>query len=231
MPCYFPDFLSFLNSSQRDALVRFAEELSEEAVEAGLISSKDREIIWERHILDSLLPLALQEARQILAAAASLADLGSGAGLPAIPLAIALPQLKILSIDMREKAIFFQERAKRKLALENLEIYQGAVESLPYEKKTEVVVFRAFHTLVVSLELSLYALRPEGKLLYYGAGKVMHGDLVSSQIHELGFCLKNIVSLPSKKPRWLAIFELCHVPRPRFPRSWRQIMKERRKAR
>ena len=75
-----------------------------------------------QHLLDSLTILPY------LSAAKNLVDIGSGAGLPGIPLAIANPELRVTLIDSVQKKSAFQQQAKIDLALSNVSIYSGRIE-------------------------------------------------------------------------------------------------------
>lgn len=76
-----------------DAMVRFAELLAEHGVPRGLIGPRELDRLWERHLLNSV---ALAE---LVPDGASVIDVGSGAGLPGIPLAIARPDLRITLLE------------------------------------------------------------------------------------------------------------------------------------
>jgi len=91
------------------------------------------------HLLDSLAVMPfLKEVR-------SLADVGSGAGLPGFPLAIACPDVRITSIESHQKKAAFQQQAKIELGLNNVSVHCGRVESV--EGRFEGVVSRAFASL------------------------------------------------------------------------------------
>jgi 16S rRNA (guanine527-N7)-methyltransferase len=92
------------------------------------------------HVLDSLsvaphLPLA---------AIASLADVGSGGGLPGIPLAIARPHWQVTVNDSVEKKAAFLRQAKIELALANLEVHEGRAEQWQPAQPFQLVISRAF---------------------------------------------------------------------------------------
>jgi 16S rRNA (guanine527-N7)-methyltransferase len=91
----------------------------------NLTAIRDEGEMVTHHLLDSLAVLPS------LAGVATLADVGSGAGLPGIPLAIAQPALQVTSIESSEKKAAFQQQAKIELGLTNLEIRRSRAEEVP----------------------------------------------------------------------------------------------------
>jgi 16S rRNA (guanine527-N7)-methyltransferase len=120
----------------------------------------DREMIAQ-HLLDSLSLLpALQESAL---AARRWADVGSGAGLPGIPLAIARPDLDMTLIEAVEKKSAFQRQAKIELGLANVTIIGGRVEDVA-AGQFGAVVSRAFAELADFVDLAGHLLLPQGRL-------------------------------------------------------------------
>lgn len=78
----------------------------------------------EKHLIDSLTLLPL------LGEGKSLLDIGSGAGLPALPLKIARPELDVVSVDSVQKKILFQRHVARRLGLEGFSAVHGRIENL-----------------------------------------------------------------------------------------------------
>jgi len=97
-------------------LLEFARLLERWAARFNLVSAKSRGEVVERHVVDSLALVELIEP------AASLGDLGSGAGFPGIPLAIVLPDMAITLIEPRRHRANFLREAKRRLLLDNLSV-------------------------------------------------------------------------------------------------------------
>ena len=92
------------------------------------------------HLLDSLVVLPFIDADNLL-------DVGSGAGLPGIPLAICLPDLKVTVIDSNNKKVSFMRQAKAELGIENLEVLGGRVEDISAERRFQIIISRAFSDL------------------------------------------------------------------------------------
>ncbi len=128
----------------------------------NLTSITNRKQAIEKHLLDSLLLLPhLGSAKNIL-------DMGSGGGLPSIPLAIAAPALDVVSVDSVGKKINFQKHVKRQLQIYNLKILQSRVEELNRtglkDEKFDIVVSRAFTSLGDFIAYSAPWLKPGGRI-------------------------------------------------------------------
>jgi 16S rRNA (guanine527-N7)-methyltransferase len=110
----------------------------------NLTAVREPAAMVSHHLLDSLavLPhLPLEEASD-----ASIADVGSGAGLPGIPLALARPRWRVALIEANQKKAAFLRQAKIELGLENVEVHAARVESLRTERFA-LVISRAFSDL------------------------------------------------------------------------------------
>ncbi|GLQ50447.1 16S rRNA (guanine(527)-N(7))-methyltransferase RsmG [Dyella flava] len=106
-----------------------------------------------RHLLDSLAILPFVQG-------ASLADLGTGPGLPGIPLAIAAPGRQILLVDSNGKKVRFLREAIRSLKLEGVRAVQARVEEV--EGEFDCVTARAFASLADMLAWGGHLLAPQG---------------------------------------------------------------------
>jgi len=92
----------------------------------NLVARGDVEHFWERHIIHCL---AINS--RSFPEGAQLVDWGTGGGLPAVPLAIALPQLKITAVDSVQKKIWAVRKIKRELGLVNLHVWCGRASAWP----------------------------------------------------------------------------------------------------
>lgn len=111
------------------------------------------------HLLDSLAVLPH------LGGATTLADVGSGAGLPGLALAMARPDLQVVSVEAIQKKAAFQQQAKIELGLANVEVSAGRVEALPAEKTFDAVISRAFSSIADFIRLAGHLVAPAGRLL------------------------------------------------------------------
>jgi 16S rRNA (guanine527-N7)-methyltransferase len=92
-------------------------------------------------------------------------DVGSGGGLPGIPLAIARPELQVMLIDSIAKKTAFLLQAKAELGLANLQVVTGRVEDFRPESGFDVVTSRAFSDLKEFVTLTRHLLKPTGRWL------------------------------------------------------------------
>jgi 16S rRNA (guanine527-N7)-methyltransferase len=121
-------------------LMAYAELLAKWNRTYNLTAIRDPLDMVSRHLLDSLavlphLPMATGE---------DLADVGSGAGLPGIPLAIARRQWRFSLNDSNQKKTAFLRQATIELGLANAEVHEGRVEAWRPAKRFQVVISRAF---------------------------------------------------------------------------------------
>jgi len=152
-----------LDPAQISRLRRFEELLVERAVPLGAISRSDSARIRERHTLDSL------RAVMIVDGVDEAADLGSGAGLPGVVVAIALPRVRMLLIERRPRRAAFLELAVEELGLPNAAVVAGRVEDV--QGDVDVALARAFAPIDEAWARALGILRPGGRLVYFaGAG-------------------------------------------------------------
>ena len=119
---------------------------------------EEREMLTH-HLLDSLAVLPY------LGTIARLADVGSGAGLPGLPLAIARPTLHLVSIEANQKKAAFQQQAKIELDLANVSIHCRRVEALALAEPVDAVISRAFSSLGEFVRLTAGLLKDGGRLL------------------------------------------------------------------
>lgn len=117
-----------LSSAQETALVRYADWLVEEAIPAGGLGPREGDRVWQRHIADSLVFASgwSEQPEEIL-------DIGTGVGLPGIPLSIAFPNTMVTLLDRGGRRIRLLHRAVRMLNLPNVVIAQGDAFSVADE--------------------------------------------------------------------------------------------------
>ena len=157
-----------LHMSLPDGGARRLEELAalldERGVPLGLVSHRDRERIWERHILD-----CLRVAAEVGVEDRDAYDLGSGAGLPGLVVAIARPDLAVGLVEVRRRRAAFLELAIERMEIANARVIVGRVEDP--RNPVDVCFARALAPLTESWRLAVPLLRPGGRLVYF-AGKV-----------------------------------------------------------
>ena len=125
----------------------------------NLTAVRDVAAMVSNHLLDSLVVMPH------LMGVKSLADVGSGGGLPGIPLALARPSLAVTLIESSQKKASFLQQAKIELKLENVSIHCDRVEDLKPEIPFDVVISRAFSDLAEFVRLAGHLLATGGRLL------------------------------------------------------------------
>ena len=119
----------------------YLEELKRWAKIVDLVSQSDPEVIIRKHVLDSLAALA------VLPLHGRLLDLGSGAGFPGLPLAIANPALSVTLLEPRRKRVNFLKQVIRKTNLTNTQVYEGRAEDFAgtdgWQSAFDIVITRA----------------------------------------------------------------------------------------
>lgn len=140
-------------------LRQFEDILKKEADLRGLLGPKDLEIAWERHILNSL-PIV-----ELIPEGVRVADLGSGAGLPGIPLAIARKDLKVTLIEPMARRVEFLNEVISKMELKNVQVVKGKAENLAKNLQFDFVTARAVAPLKKLVKLAVPLLKPKGYLL------------------------------------------------------------------
>jgi 16S rRNA (guanine527-N7)-methyltransferase len=124
----------------------------------NLTAIRDPREMVAKHLLDSL-------AMHPFAGDGALADLGTGAGLPGIPLAIADPGLQVTLVESNGKKARFLREAVRTLKLPNARVAEARIEALDMPGMFDAITARALATLPLILELGGHLLKPEGRLL------------------------------------------------------------------
>jgi 16S rRNA (guanine527-N7)-methyltransferase len=129
----------------------------------NLTAVRDPLDMVDKHLLDSLAMHPYVDA--IAAAGGALADLGTGAGLPGIPLAIAKPGLRVTLVESNGKKVRFMREVVRKLGLRDVQVAESRIEALDLPGQFDAITARALATLPLILELGGHLLKPEGRLL------------------------------------------------------------------
>ena len=137
-----------------------------------LVKVKDRDELIIKHILDSLAPLDILLSLQSRHKNCRIADIGSGAGLPGIPLAICMPEARFTLVERMGRRAGFLRDALAILGLPNVKVEESEMEKLslnmPAESRFNIIVFRAFKPMEpVLLKKLSKLLKPDGILAAY----------------------------------------------------------------
>jgi 16S rRNA (guanine527-N7)-methyltransferase len=195
-----------LNADQVDLLGAYADWRAWEAVAAGGIGPAEPERITDRHIADSLVFAAAWRETPL-----DLLDVGSGVGLPGIPLAIASPGTAVTLLDRSGERCRLARRAVRVLGLENVTVVQGDVEQ--QEGGREFVAFRASLSPERALRAAIPLLTSGGSAVVAASRTVKPPTI--PRVDESGVMVDLLEIEPGvlDSPAWLLRMTLVESPR------------------
>ncbi|EGW23295.1 16S rRNA (guanine(527)-N(7))-methyltransferase RsmG [Methylobacter tundripaludum] len=147
----------------------------------NLTAIRDREEMARLHILDSLAIVPHIEGKRVI-------DIGTGAGLPGIPLAICLPEIDFTLLDSNAKKTRFVQQVVLELKLKNVEVLHSRVENYHPEKTYDAVLTRAFAGLSDIVKLTAHLLSKDGVLL------AMKGQNLDAELAEIA-AKKSVISV------------------------------------
>jgi 16S rRNA (guanine527-N7)-methyltransferase len=154
-----------LDETAEAGLLRYLEFLHDRAIPLGLVAASDAHRLYERHLLD-----CLRACLEFTPGDRHALDLGSGAGLPGLVLATALPMTSFVLVDSRRRAAGFLELAVERLGLENVEVRMAAAGDV--NMAVDVVTARAFRPIDRSWAAAWPLLRPGGRLIYFAGRRL-----------------------------------------------------------
>ena len=214
-----------LTDEQVQKFILYRELLLEWNDKFNLTAITDPDEIEEKHFIDSLLAMNYIDFSK-----GSLLDVGSGAGFPGVPLAIANPKLKVTLLESNGKKINFLNEVKSKLCLENISVVNGRAEDLKQREYFDFVTARAVKQLNILAELTLPFIRAHGLLVAYkGSNAENELDEAKSALRKLNSSLKFIKSykLPfSQDSRKLLVISKTKPCQKKYPRNYSEIVKQ-----
>ena len=153
--------------------VRYTELLATDGVVRGLIGPREAPKLWERHVLNSAV---LAEA---IPQGVSVCDIGTGAGLPGIVVAIARPDLRMTLVEPLLRRTTFLEEVVTELGLDRVRVVRGRAEELHGAETFDVVTSRAVAPLERLLGWSMPLVAPTGALVAM-KGRSIHEEIASA---------------------------------------------------
>ncbi|MFF7637163.1 16S rRNA (guanine(527)-N(7))-methyltransferase RsmG [Kitasatospora sp. NPDC008050] len=138
---------------------RYAELLASAGVQRGLIGPREVPRLWDRHVLNCAV------LSELLPEGATLCDVGSGAGLPGIPVALARPDVSVTLLEPLLRRTTFLEEVVRELGLTNVTVLRGRAEEMIGKVSVEIVTARAVAPLDRLAGWGMPLLRPYGQML------------------------------------------------------------------
>src|SRR4030042_6595506 len=215
-----------LNSRQVKQFELYYQELIEGNKKINLTAITDCSSVQVKHFLDSLtITLALPE-EEVARPDFNIADIGTGAGFPGVPLKILFPQPRLVLIEPTTKKTAFLHHIIHKLELENVEVLNARAEEaahLPlYREQFALVLSRAVASLPTLVELTLPFCRLGGRVIAQKKGEIAQEiDKAEKTIATLGGKLSQIEKIELDEfddARYLVIIDkICFTPG-KYPR-------------
>lgn len=182
--------------SERMSLAeRYAELLATDGVVRGLIGPREAPRLWDRHLVNCALLAGL------IPPDSAVCDIGSGAGLPGLVLAIARPDLSVTLVEPLLRRTTFLEEVVSSLQLTSVEVVRGRADALHGERTFDVVTSRAVAPLERLLGWSMPLVAPTGALVAM-KGSSIHGEIetVRPELARWGCAEPEVVELGSDLP-------------------------------
>lgn len=153
----------------------FTHNLASRGEELGLIGPQELPRLWSRHILNCAVVAPLLNGR--------VGDVGSGAGLPGLVLAIARPDVRMILIEPMERRVAWLQSQVDDLGLTNVEILRERAEDVRHDISLDQVTARAVSALKKLIPLTAPLVRPGGELvLMKGAGAPAEVEAAEKEI-------------------------------------------------
>ena len=177
-----------------DGLCRYIAEIERLNPSLGLVGASGDELVV-KHILDSLAPLEIIKGLIVGTPSPRIADLGTGAGLPGVPLALALPDTHVALIDRMTRRTDFLRGILDLVPVDNAEVIEAQIEHARGEY--DLVTFRAFRPFERKLFRRVFALcAPQGAVVAY-KGKA---DRARAELSEISGLFSSAELLTVKVP-------------------------------
>jgi len=145
--------------SRLDLARRYVEHLATSGIERGLLGPREVPRLWSRHVLNCAV------IESLMASDAEVADVGSGAGLPGLCLAIARPDLKLTLIEPLERRCIWLTEVIDDLGLDNVVVMRGRAEQMLDSVAADYVTARAVSALSNLAGLTIPLLHGKGELI------------------------------------------------------------------
>lgn len=170
----------------------------------NLTSVRNPESMITRHMLDSLVALPHISGSNIV-------DVGSGAGLPGIPIALARPDWRVTLVESNQKKAAFLQQAVVELGLQNVTIKQERIEKIKPENKINTVISRAFSSLERFMRLSKHLCAQNAEHCRFVAMKGAFPDMELMQLPP-EFPVEHIVpvTVPGLRAKRHLVIMRCH---------------------
>jgi 16S rRNA (guanine527-N7)-methyltransferase len=169
---------------------RYVDLLATAGVERGLIGPREAPKLWDRHVLNCLAIASLVPAE------ATVADLGSGAGLPGLVLAIGRSDLSVTLVEPLQRRVTFLEEVVEALGLSRVRVVRGRAEELHGRERFDVVTARALAPLDRLLGWAMPLVAASGALLAMkGSSAAEEIAAAAGPLRELGCAPPELITV------------------------------------
>lgn len=144
----------------------FTADLANRGEELGLIGPLELPRLWTRHVVNSGLVAPLVRSGALVG------DIGSGAGLPGLPLAIARPDARFVLIEPMERRTDWLRAEAESLGLTNVEVVRTRAEEAPYVEQFDQITARAVSALRTLIPVVVPLVKPGGELILMKGARV-----------------------------------------------------------
>lgn len=220
----FESYGIILSDEQMEQLYKYYELLIEWNEKVNLTSITEyNDVVW-KHFLDSSLIMISEKWKRNTAA--TVLDVGTGAGFPGMVLAILNPEKKFVLLDSLNKRIDFLNLVKEELSLQNVETYHGRAETFgrreDFRNQFDFVVSRAVAELPILLEYCIPFAKKEGYFISYkGKRQEKEVELAEHAFKELDAFFDDLeeFELQNGEKRYLLFIKKKELTREKYPRK------------
>lgn len=192
---------------------RYSQWLATVGVERGLVGPREAARVWDRHLLNCAAVSAL------IPHGATVVDVGSGAGLPGLPLAIARPDLRVTLVESMLRRTAFLAEVVADLSLDAVEVRRARAEELPESAFADVVTARAVAPIEKLASWALPLAKPSGIVVALkGAGAADEVGASWRALERSGVAAARLVAVIDER-RGLSEPQLAVVEVDRWPRQ------------
>ncbi len=175
-----PDAAAKVFGSALDPACRFASLLATAGVERGLLGPREIPRLWERHLLNCAM------VAELVPPAATVVDIGSGAGLPGLVIAMLRPQVQMTLLEPMLRRTTFLGECIAELGLGNVTVQRGRAEEMAGVFRADIATSRAVAPLDRLVQLSVGVIRPGGTIL------ALKGEQAPAEIDEAARVLRRL---------------------------------------
>lgn len=168
-----PEIAATLFGDRVELARRYASDLALRGEELGLIGPLELPRLWSRHLVNCALVAPLLVAGRV-------GDIGSGAGLPGLVLAIARPDTRLVLIEPMERRVEWLRHEAAELGLDNVEVIRARAQETKLDWPLDQVTARAVSALSTLIPLAVPLVRSGGELLFM-KGERVHDELTAAQ--------------------------------------------------